>query len=137
MCLHSIVSKDTMSHGLCMADGLTWEYIDKDESNFLFYEIFDRRAYLNHGINLKSGDTIVDLGSNIGLFPLFLSTIASFQPIKIVAVEPMPPVIDVLQRNVVDRLMTDMTLRQQTNHCIEQQGMPYFEVVNSRKQKRA
>ena len=48
------------------AFGLTFEYIDEEEAEFLYEEIFILESYLKHGIKLWTGATVLDLGANIG-----------------------------------------------------------------------
>ena len=88
------------SGGICTyGDGLTWEYINKDENDFLFHEIFIANSYIQYGIDICDGDVIVDLGANIGLFSLYCQSIA--EDVHIVAVEPLQPIFEVLRRNLL------------------------------------
>lgn len=43
------------------------KYVSKADVDFLVEEI-SGNAYLQHGVALKSGDTVVDCGANIGIF---------------------------------------------------------------------
>ena len=45
----------------------------KTEVKYIYNEIFNEKCYLQHGIDIQPGDTIVDLGANLGIFSLFLS----------------------------------------------------------------
>lgn len=99
------------------ASGVVFEYIDIDEANLLYEEIFERcvqstppsssvsilfiffvllsipltrSSYLQHGIALQDGDTVLDIGANIGLFSLLVAS--SFKQCTIIAVEPIPQV---------------------------------------------
>lgn len=80
-----------------LENGLTFEHIDCLESDAMYEEIFTRRVYLQHEIDIFDGDVVIDAGANIGLFALFCATEAS---VSVVAVEPIPPVFDVLTRNL-------------------------------------
>ena len=73
-------------------------YFGKEETEFIYREIFIERQYLQHGITINSDDCIFDIGANIGLFSLYLSRLQ--QPLKILAFEPVKPIFDVLQANV-------------------------------------
>ena len=42
------------------------------ESRFIYNEVFVQRCYSRHGIRVRAGDTVVDVGANVGLFTLFL-----------------------------------------------------------------
>jgi iturin family lipopeptide synthetase A len=67
------------------------------ETDYLYSEIFERQAYLRHGIELADGACIVDVGANIGLFSLFASQICR-RP-RIYAFEPNPWVFEALTAN--------------------------------------
>jgi FkbM family methyltransferase len=97
-------------HGLSiLSTGLVFEYIDQAESDFLYEEIFVRNSYciqndknFKHdiigNIKLQDNDIVVDVGANIGLFSLF-SQIQS-KNIHVYAIEPLPPILHVLERNL-------------------------------------
>ena len=79
------------------------EHLGGQECAFLFDEIFTRRAYLRPApeeedwLVLRDGATVVDCGANIGLFALFC--VAEAARVRVVAVEPAPPCVEVLSRN--------------------------------------
>ena len=54
-------------------------------------------GYFNHGINLNNNDVVVDVGANIGVLGMRLST--QFENIHIHSFEPIPAIFDVLQKN--------------------------------------
>ncbi|MFF7813535.1 FkbM family methyltransferase [Streptomyces sp. NPDC007945] len=73
------------------------EGLNKHETEFLYDEIFTRRAYLPEALHLPEAPVVFDVGANIGMFTLFVrserpgATVHSF--------EPVPPVYDILRRN--------------------------------------
>ena len=73
-------------------------YLGKEETEFIYREIFIEQQYLQHGITINNDDCIFDVGANIGLFSLYLSRLQ--QPLKILAFEPVKPIFEVLQANV-------------------------------------
>jgi FkbH-like protein/FkbM family methyltransferase len=80
-----------------LPNGLEIAHLNRYETDYLYKEIFEDQCYLKHGIRLRDGDTVVDIGANIGLFSLFvLSRCAS--P-RIFAFEPAPVVYDLLKAN--------------------------------------
>jgi phthiocerol/phenolphthiocerol synthesis type-I polyketide synthase E len=91
---------DNGGEGLSFSEdhGLVWEYISETESDFIFDEIFVRRVYVQNGVTVTDGSTIVDVGANIGLFSLFFAHEAKH--LKILCVEPLPPIFCVLRRNL-------------------------------------
>ena len=54
-------------------------------------------GYFNHGVNLKEGDVVVDVGANIGVLGIRLSK--KFEKIQIHSFEPIPNIFKVLKKN--------------------------------------
>ncbi|HEX9667446.1 MAG TPA: FkbM family methyltransferase [Thermodesulfobacteriota bacterium] len=61
----------------------------KRELIFIYKEIFENREYIQHGIELKPGNIVFDIGAHNGLFTLFVNkecdndvTIFAFEPLK-------------------------------------------------------
>jgi non-ribosomal peptide synthase protein (TIGR01720 family)/FkbM family methyltransferase len=71
--------------------------LNKNETDYMYREIFELQAYLKHGITIKDGDCVFDVGANIGLFTIFVNQICR-QP-KIYAFEPNPVVFEILSAN--------------------------------------
>jgi amino acid adenylation domain-containing protein/non-ribosomal peptide synthase protein (TIGR01720 family)/FkbM family methyltransferase len=72
-------------------------HLNKNETDFLYAEVFERHAYLRHGITLCEGDCVFDVGANIGLFALFASRYIGRG--KVYAFEPNPFVFELLRLN--------------------------------------
>jgi len=68
------------------------------ETKYVYQEIFEDRVYFRHGINLAGGESVFDIGANIGLFTLFLKE--NFAGVKVHAFEPSPTIFRVLKANV-------------------------------------
>ena len=83
--------------GLTSNNQIIWEYIDQNESEFLYYEIFINKSYFSY-ITIKEGDLIIDAGANIGLFTIYC--LEYFKNIKVYSIEPLLPIFNVLQRNL-------------------------------------
>ena len=45
-------------------------HLNKNETDFLYREIFEQQSYFQNGITLNEGDCIFDVGANIDLFTL-------------------------------------------------------------------
>nr|ALT22105.1 nonribosomal peptide synthetase [Anabaena sp. XPORK13A] len=73
-------------------------HLNKNETDYIYREIFELQAYLRHGITINPGDCVFDVGCNIGLFGLFISRICP--QIKIYAFEPNPTVFKIVQANL-------------------------------------
>ncbi len=78
-----------------LIDGSKIYCISSTEGQMLYEHI---NGYLDHDfIKLKSGDTVIDIGANIGIFGIKLSKM--FSDIKIFAFEPVDPIFSVLKKN--------------------------------------
>jgi amino acid adenylation domain-containing protein/FkbM family methyltransferase len=80
-----------------LPDGSGVAHLNKNETDYIYNEIFTLQAYLRHGIAVNDGDTIVDAGANIGLFTVFVSRIA--RDLTIFAFEPNPTAFACLEAN--------------------------------------
>jgi FkbH-like protein/FkbM family methyltransferase len=80
-----------------LPNGLEIVHLNQYETDYLYQEIFRDECYLRHGIHLNDGDTVVDIGANIGLFSLFV--LNRFPRARIYAFEPSPVVCKLLKAN--------------------------------------
>src|SRR6185295_17005375 len=71
---------------------------NKNETEFMYKEIFEEKIYLQHGVQLNDGDCVFDVGANIGMFSLFIGR--ECRNAKIYAFEPMPPLFETLRTNI-------------------------------------
>ena len=63
-----------------------------------YQEIFLNQEYTKHDITLNKGDTIIDVGANIGMFSLFFGS--QINGLKIYAFEPIPELYNILKSNL-------------------------------------
>lgn len=68
--------------------------IRKSEAKMLDHHV---EGYLQHGVSIKNGDVVFDVGSNIGVFCLRAAQRAS--SVKVFAFEPIPEIFNVLKAN--------------------------------------
>src|SRR5262249_37571446 len=80
-----------------LPNGMVILHKNKNETDFMYKEMFEEQTYWKHGITLNEGDCIFDVGANIGLFTLFVGHMC--KNAAIYAFEPIPPVFDVLRLN--------------------------------------
>src|SRR2546430_1833809 len=80
-----------------LPNGLEIVHLNQYETDYVYKEVFEDECYLRHGIRLRDGATVVDIGANIGLFSLFVMSRCA-NP-KIFAFEPAPEVYDLLKAN--------------------------------------
>ncbi|WP_331759045.1 FkbM family methyltransferase [Streptomyces anulatus] len=81
-----------------LPDGRPIAQTNANETRELYDEIVVRNQYLRHGVQLCDGDTVVDIGANIGMFALFAAAQAS--KVTVHAFEPVPIVARALQTNM-------------------------------------
>ena len=114
--------------GLSSDGVVVYEYLNKQEADFLYHEIFVHQCYFSSScvsstendisemcdeekekekevresddiqLSINDGDCVVDIGANIGLFSLFCLAIAD--NLTIIACEPIPDICRVLHRNL-------------------------------------
>ncbi len=80
-----------------LPDGAPVAHLNRNETDYIYNEIFVLQAYLRHGIELSDGDCVVDAGANIGLFTVFASRVA--RDLRVYAFEPNPAAFACLKAN--------------------------------------
>ena len=81
-----------------LPDGLQIWAPNALEAAVLYREIVEERTYERHGIRIQADDVVFDVGANIGLFAIHVSR--SVPGVRVHAFEPLPPVFDMLTRNL-------------------------------------
>jgi amino acid adenylation domain-containing protein/non-ribosomal peptide synthase protein (TIGR01720 family)/FkbM family methyltransferase len=80
-----------------LPNGLTVAYQVKSELLQFYEDIFEKRVYTRHGVELPDDACVFDVGANIGLFTLF---VAHGHPrARVLAFEPAPPLFEILSAN--------------------------------------
>src|ERR1035438_5085926 len=92
-----------MMRQLSFPDGLTVFSLNADETRFVHREVFGERCYLRHGIELRDGDCVFDVGANIGLSSLFFHR--EREGVRIFAFEPSPAACECLRANMSSRMV--------------------------------
>ena len=77
--------------------GLAVFHKNRAETQFMFEEIVRASCYLRHGVEIRAGNCVFDVGANIGLFALFAHL--QCRDLRIFAFEPIPDVHHILERN--------------------------------------
>jgi len=85
---------------LILPNGQKLFYIDKLTALDSYDEIYNDNDYLKHGIKVKEGNIIFDVGANIGLFSRFIAQQAP--NLKIFTFEPVPAIFEVLEANLAE-----------------------------------
>jgi len=78
-----------------LPNGMKIFYLRKEEVSIVYEQI---QEYFKNGIELYEGDTVFDVGANIGLFTLQVYQLCR-KNVSIYAFEPIPAIFDVLHRN--------------------------------------
>jgi FkbM family methyltransferase len=80
-----------------LPNGLEVAYQSKAELLQFYDDIFVKRVYTSHGINLTGASCVFDVGGNIGLFTVFVAH--HFPEARVFSFEPAPPLFAVLSAN--------------------------------------
>lgn len=81
-----------------LPNGVEIAHLNKNETDHLYHEVFEKQNYLRHTITLRDGNCILDVGANIGMFTLFVNDVC--RDATIYAFEPIPTTFAALQYNV-------------------------------------
>src|SRR6266498_2223177 len=81
-----------------LPNGIAIAQQNKNETEFLYEEIFERQQYLRYGIEMRAGGCVFDVGANIGLFTLFIEE--HCPNARIYAFEPIEDIHRCLKQNV-------------------------------------
>jgi FkbM family methyltransferase len=77
----------------------------ESDTRFVYKETFEEHCYERHGVTLRDGAVILDVGAHIGMFAL--SVMSRFSGLKMVCVEPVPVTRDCLLRNISESAKRD------------------------------
>jgi FkbM family methyltransferase len=88
----------TAPHSFRLPNGLTVYGLSADDTLMVYRDIFEDDCYRRHGVTVRDGDCVLDVGANTGLFVLFLNQVCARA--RVYALEPVPAIFAVLQRNV-------------------------------------
>ncbi|HKZ34725.1 MAG TPA: FkbM family methyltransferase [Patescibacteria group bacterium] len=87
-------------------DGLTFSYLNKEEFEFLYRDIFIQKVY--EYTLLPSSPLIIDCGAHTGLSVLYFKKL--YPKAKVIAFEPNPRTYQILERNMKNNFVTNVTL---------------------------
>lgn len=62
-----------------LPNGLDLAYVSREDVHFLYKEIFVDQTYLKHGLQICPGNTVIDVGANLGLFSIFAAGLVGFK----------------------------------------------------------
>ncbi|MFI1360478.1 FkbM family methyltransferase [Streptomyces sp. NPDC020898] len=91
-----------MSEERTLPNGLSVHGLNRNETEYLYKEIFEDEAYTPpEGFRFPEQPVVFDVGANIGMFALFMAT--KFPAARVFSFEPVPRTFEALNRNA-DRL---------------------------------
>jgi len=111
-----------------LPDELTIVCRNRNETEFMYEEIFADKTYLNFGIDIPDDACIFDVGANIGLFTLFASRLAPQSVIY--SFEPIPPVFEILRRNAAIHGLNTKLFECGLSNVSEQASFTYYPNVS-------
>lgn len=82
---------------ILLPDGRDFYCLNRNEALLLYSDLFEDRSYFHYGVEIRTGDTVVDVGANIGLFALLASLEAP--EVRVISLEPLAPIYTVLRAN--------------------------------------
>lgn len=101
--VHIVTPYVKLKNGLTISGGPKSEIVD------IVDEIFFQKVYTPEFLKIKKGDTVIDIGANIGVFGLFAAKNGAR---KIIAVEPYSKNVDSIKKNFkTNKLNTPKTLQ--------------------------
>jgi amino acid adenylation domain-containing protein/FkbM family methyltransferase len=80
-----------------LPNGMVILHKNRIETEILYKEIFKEKVYLREGITLSDGDTVFDVGANIGLFSLYAGM---HLRVNLFVFEPVKTLYDTIQVNL-------------------------------------
>ncbi|HEX8353744.1 MAG TPA: amino acid adenylation domain-containing protein, partial [Pyrinomonadaceae bacterium] len=80
-----------------LPNGMAVVHQNKNETDYLYEELFEKEVYVRHGISLPEDACVFDVGANIGLFTLFVSQRCPSG--RVYAFEPITPIFETLRIN--------------------------------------
>ena len=86
------------SRSVRLPNGLVVDALNSADTRMVYRDIFEDDGYRRHGITIRNGDCVFDVGANTGLFVVYLNQICS--DATVYACEPVSAIFDVLRRNV-------------------------------------
>ena len=80
-----------------LPNGYEVVYQSRAEALYFYHDVFEKRVYLRNGLALRDGDTVFDVGGNIGTTTLFFHSLG--RRIESFTFEPAPRLFEILRAN--------------------------------------
>ena len=82
--------------------------LQKSEAEFLYRQLFEEADYTRYGISVNKGDTVFDVGGNIGMFALYCILVTKGD-VKLFTFEPIPILARVCEANIKEYARQGLT----------------------------
>ncbi|MBV9108187.1 MAG: FkbM family methyltransferase, partial [Gemmatimonadetes bacterium] len=82
---------------MLLPNGYEVAYQSRAEALYFYHDVFEKRIYLRNGLALRDGDTVFDVGGNIGTTTLFFHSLG--RRIESFTFEPAPRLFEILRAN--------------------------------------
>jgi len=86
-----------------LPNGARMRFVSRPDVQFLYDEIFVDECYAKHGLEIREGATVIDVGGNIGMFALYAARKAGTSG-RVFAMEPIPKTFAALRENVTNNV---------------------------------
>lgn len=70
---------------------------DRSQLLYQWNEIVRERAYLRHGVEVREGDVVLDVGANVGVAAVFFAAVCGARVVH--SFEPVPAIFKLLRQN--------------------------------------
>lgn len=97
-------------HHIRMRNGIRLDGPETIDLTFLFQETWLREIYSPPGYEIKRGDTVIDIGANIGVFSAYAATRAP--DVTVHSYEPFPENVKWLRQNISASGLTNVRVEQ-------------------------
>lgn len=101
----------TPLHRVILRSGIVLNGPETIELAFLFQETWWRQIYSPPGYEIGKGETVIDIGANIGVFSTYAATRAP--GVQVYSYEPFPENVKFLRQNVTASGLTNVRIHQQ------------------------
>ena len=98
--------------------------INPGETSLMYRNIVSGRSYLRHGVVLRRGATVFDVGANIGIATLFFHW--DCPDVRIFAFEPAPQLYEALEANVAEHRVNAVLSRCALSCSPGVRGLTYY-----------
>lgn len=92
---------------IALPNGMRVKDASRRGAAHVYDEVFVRECYHGNGIEIRDGDTICDIGANVGLFSLWLGSFR--KDLTIHLFEPVPQTFEAMQENIGMELSIENT----------------------------